>query len=70
MDGEGEGVAGGVGMVNLGLGWSGVDVAVAADELDKDGPTLRTVGDEGPGSGVDELPVREDSMALSRQQSV
>lgn len=66
---EGVGVAGGVGMVSLGLGRSEVGVALVAGELDEEeeGPALRVAGDNGLGFGVDELPVSEGSMAGNKK---
>lgn len=63
VKGEGEGVAGGVGMVSLGFGRSEVDAVVVADGLGEERPALRVVGDEEMGFGADALPVSDGSMA-------
>lgn len=63
MEGEDEGVVGGVSMVSLGLGLSEVDVVAVADEPREEGSGLRVVGEEGLSFRVDEFPVGEGSMA-------
>lgn len=60
MEGDDEGVAGGVGIVSLGR--FEVDVVAVTEELREEGPGLSVVGDEELGFGVDEFPV--GSMAL------
>lgn len=70
VEGEDEGVVGGVGMVSLGLGRSEVGFVVVEDELEEDSPGLRVEGAEGLGFGVAELPVSDGSMALSRTPRV
>ena len=64
----GEGVAGGIGMVSLGVGRLEAGVAVAAEELDEERPALRVAGDEGMSFGDEELPVSDGSMAEIRPQ--
>lgn len=64
MEGEDEGVVGGVSMVSLGLGRSEVNVGSVADELREEGPGLRVVAEEGLSFRVDEFPVGEGSMAF------
>lgn len=66
VEGEDEGVVGGIGMVSLGLGRSEVGAVVVEDELEEEGPGLRVEGDEGLGFGVAGLPVSDGSMAENR----
>lgn len=66
VEGEDEGVVGGVGMVSLGLGqfeFGASGEEEEDDELDKEGPGLRVEGVEGLGFGVAELPVSDGSIA-------
>lgn len=63
MEGDGEGVVRGFGMVSLGLGRSEVCAVVVEDELEEERPGLRMEGDEGLGFGVAGLPVSDRSMA-------
>lgn len=66
VEGEDEGVVGGVGMVSLGLGqfeFGASGEEEEDDELDKEGSGLRAEGVEGLGFGVAELPVSDGSIA-------
>lgn len=63
MEGEDEGVAGGVGIVSFGFGQCEFVVVELTDELREEGPGLRVVGDEGSSLEADELAVSEGSMA-------
>lgn len=66
VEGEDEGVVGGVGMVSLGLGqfeFGASGEEEEDDELDKEGSGLRVEGVEGLGFGVAELPVSDGSIA-------
>lgn len=63
VEGEDEGVVGGVGMVSLGLGRSEVSVVVVVDELEVERLGLRVKGDEGFGFGAAALPLGDGSMA-------
>lgn len=67
VEGEDEGVVGGVGMVGLGLGQSEVDVAVVEDKLEEEGSGLRVDGDEGLHFGVAGLPDSDGSMAENQK---
>lgn len=65
VEGEGEGVVEGVGMVSLGLGRSecGASGKEEDDELDKEGSGVRAEEDEGLGFGVAGLPISDGSIA-------
>ncbi len=62
VDGEDEGVVGGVGMVSLGLVRSEVVVVVVEDELEEEGPGIRL---EGLGFGAGGVPVSDGSIAVN-----
>lgn len=64
VEGEDDGVVGGVGMESLGLGRSEDGVVVVADELVEERPVLR---DERLSFGVDEVLVGGGSMAESKK---
>lgn len=66
VEGEDEGVVGGVGMVSLGLGRSEVGVAVIDDEVEEEEPGLRVEGAEGLGFGGTGFPVGDGSIPLPR----
>lgn len=68
VEGEDEGVVGGVGMVSLGLGRSVVGAVVVEDKMEEERPGLRVEGGEGLGFGAAELPVIDGSMAEKGQQ--